>query len=54
MAKFSKVISSGYLMNTNNFTITSKFSSAEIELAEQAYDAKLIETTDKVFSYENV
>jgi hypothetical protein len=54
LAKFSRVISSGYLMNTNNFTLTSKFTGAEIELAQKTYDAKLIETSEKVFSYENL
>ena len=53
MAKFSRSISSGYLMNTNNFTLTGKFTEEEINLARMNYDAKLIETTDKVFRYEN-
>ena len=33
MAKFSKTVSVGYLMNTNNLTLTGKFSDADIELA---------------------
>ena len=53
MAKFSKAITTGYLMNTNNFTLTGKFTEEEINLAKKNYDAKLIETTDKVFRYEN-
>lgn len=53
MAKFSKAITNGYLMNTNNLTLTGKFTVEEINLATKNYDAKLIETTDKVFRYEN-
>ena len=53
MAKFSKAITTGYLMNTNNFTLTGKFTEEEINLARKNYDAKLIETSDKVFRYEN-
>lgn len=52
MAMFAKQLSSGYLMNTNNFTLTSKLSAEEISLAKTQYNAVVIETTDKVFSYE--
>jgi hypothetical protein len=41
----------GYLTNTNNLTITAKFSEAEIDLAIKKYKAFVIETTDKVFEY---
>jgi len=54
MAIFSKQLASGYLMNTNNFTLTGKFSEAEIDLAIKKYNASVIETTDKVFSYESL
>ena len=54
MAKFSKAITSGYLMNTNNFTLTGKFSEEEIQLAKKNFEAKVIETTEKVFRYENL
>ena len=54
MAKFSRAINSGYLMNTNNFTITGKFSEEEIKLAKENYEAVVIETTEKVFRYENL
>ena len=54
MAKFSKNLSSGYLMNTNNFTLTGKFTEEEINLAKKNFEAKLIETTDKVYRYENL
>jgi hypothetical protein len=52
MAIFSRQLSIGYLMNTNNFTLTGKFSEADIDLAIKKYRAAVIETTDKVFSYE--
>lgn len=51
MAKLSKLISTGYLMNTNNFTLTGKFSEEEIKLAINKFRGILIETTDKVFMY---
>jgi hypothetical protein len=54
MAMFSKGLSVGYLMNTNNFTLTGRFNEKEIELALSKYDAMLIESSDKIFSYENL
>ena len=54
LAIFSKQIVSGYLMNTNNFTLTGKFSDDEVDLAIKKYGATVIETTDKVFSYEQL
>ncbi len=54
MAKYSQKVSSGYLMNTNNYTLTGKFSDEELTQAMNEYQAMVIETTDKVFSYENI
>ena len=54
MALFSKMLTVGYLMNTNNFTLTGKFTDEDIRLAEEKYDGMLIQTTYKVFSYENL
>ena len=51
MARFSKTVNYGFLMNTNNFTLTGKFTEADILMATRSYNAVLIETTDKVFSY---
>jgi hypothetical protein len=51
MAKFAKQVSAGYLMNTNKFTLTGKFTDADVELARQKFKAHLIETTDKVYTY---
>lgn len=54
MAIFSRQLTTGYLMNTNNFTLTGKFSEEDISLATKNYRAAVIETTDKVFSYESL
>jgi len=54
MARFSQLVSVGYLMNTNNFTLTAKFSDVETELAMARYNAAVIKTSDKVYSYESV
>jgi hypothetical protein len=51
LAKFSKLLSTGYLMNTNNYTLTGRFSDEEVALAEDKFNGQLIETTDKVFTY---
>lgn len=51
LAKFSKQVSTGYLMNTNNLTLTGRFSDEEIALAISKFKAEQIETTDKVFMY---
>jgi hypothetical protein len=48
MAMFSKALSAGYLMNTNNFTLTGKFNEKEVELALSRYEAMLVECADKV------
>ena len=54
MAIFSKVLSTGYLMNTNNFTLTGKFKEHEIALALSRYEAMLVECSDKIFTYEDL
>ena len=54
MAIFSKQVTSGYLMNTTNFTLTGKFTDNEIELAQAKYNAALIETSEKVFTYQSL
>lgn len=51
MAIFSKQIVVGFLMNTNNFTLTGKFPEKDIDLAMRQFQAYVIETTDKVYSY---
>jgi len=54
LAVFSRQLTSGYLMNTNNFTVTAKFSEDDIDLATGKYNASVIETTEKVFGYETL
>jgi hypothetical protein len=54
MAIFSRQIGTGYLMNTNNFTLTGRFSETDIDFAQKKYNAAVIDTTDKVFSYETL
>lgn len=52
LAGFSKLVSTGFIMNTNNFTLTGRFSDEEINTAQAMYQAILIETSEKVFTYE--
>jgi translation initiation factor 2 beta subunit (eIF-2beta)/eIF-5 len=52
MAMFSKSLSAGYLMNTNNFTLSGKFNEQEVELALSKYEAMLVECPDKISTYE--
>jgi hypothetical protein len=51
MAKCAKLFTSGYLMNTNNFTLTGRFIRSEIELALDNFNASILETNEKVYSY---
>jgi hypothetical protein len=53
MAIFSKQVASGYLMNTTNCTLTGKFTEDDIDLALNKYNASVIETTEKVFTYQS-
>ena len=52
MAMFSKLVAEGYLMNTNNLTLTGPFPDEEINMAMKDFKALLIDTTDKIYSYE--
>ena len=54
LSTFARKLSSGYMINTLNLTITSKYSEEEIGLGTKEFRAMLIETTDKVFSYESL
>lgn len=40
-------------MNTNNYTLTGRFTDDEIDMAVKDYGAQIIKTTEKVFSYGN-
>ena len=52
IAVFSKLTASGYLMNTNKFTLTVKFSDDEVEMALRNFNARVIETNDLVYAYQ--
>ena len=49
---FSKQLNGGYLLNTVNLTITGVIPEMDVTSASEQYHAKLVETTDKVFSYQ--
>jgi hypothetical protein len=51
MARFSKIVATGYLMNTNKNTLTGQFTEQDIQLAVKMYKAAVIETTEKIFTY---
>ena len=52
LGRFLKLITGGYLLNTNNLTITASMPQIEINLALDLYNANVIETSEKVFSYD--
>jgi len=54
LARFSKVVSVGYLMNTTNFTMTGLFTTEDVFIALKQYNAKEIKTTEKVFTYNKI
>ncbi len=49
---FSKKLPSGFLINTKNLTLTASISELQVNVAMQMHNAVLIETTEKVFSYD--
>ena len=51
LAKFSKVVSVGFLMNTTNLSLTGYFTAEDILLAVKNFGGKEIKTTEKVYSY---
>ena len=52
LSSFVKPLHFGYLINTNNLTITARFDDPSIEQAIANFNAKLIETSDQVFCYD--
>ena len=44
----------GYLVNTNNFTITARIPEVHVMLAVEYFHAMIIETSEKVYSYESL
>jgi hypothetical protein len=52
LSSFVKSLSIGYLINTNTLTVTALFSESLIQLATLCHHATLIETTERVYSYD--
>lgn len=53
LATFCKLLNDGYLINTVNLTLTTHLPEVHKNLAFDLYNATVIETTEKVFSYQN-
>lgn len=54
LSTFAKTLTSSYLLNTSNLTITGRFEPLFINTALELFGARLIETTDKVYSYDKL
>lgn len=52
LSSFSRQLTTGYLLNTSNLTLTAIITGEQILLAEADYGARQIEFTDRVFSYD--
>ncbi len=51
LAAFARNVNAGYLINTNKLTLTGGFLDNDIEMAQNMYDASLVETNEKTFQY---
>jgi hypothetical protein len=51
LCAYSKTLNTGFLLNTKNLTLTGVFSQLQINTALELFKATLIETTEKVYSY---
>ena len=45
--RFSRTLNGGYLINTNNFTLTARLHELQIAVAMELYHATSVETTEK-------
>ncbi|GAC1421066.1 MAG: hypothetical protein NVS1B13_10340 [Flavisolibacter sp.] len=52
LASFAKLLKAGYITNTTNFTITIKEQVIPKNIDLNLFRAKIIETTEKVFTYQ--
>ena len=52
LCAFTRQVDNGYLINTNNLTITAHFPEDQLLMATTAYNAIVIDTNEKVFSYD--
>ena len=53
LSSFVKQLNCGYLINTNTLTITAKIPDLQVQQALHHYSASLVETNEKVFSYDS-
>lgn len=54
LCSFSKTLRDGFLLNTKNLTITGVFSPLQLATAMDMFKGRLIETTEKVYSYDSL
>jgi len=54
LTDFSKTLATGFLINTKNLTLTANITDLQLTVALDMHNAMLIETTEKVFSYDLV
>ena len=52
LSSFVKQLNCGYLINTNALTITAKLPEPQVQNALLHFSAALIETNEKVYSYD--
>jgi hypothetical protein len=52
LSAFVREVDNGYLVNTNNLTVTAKIPEDQVQLALTSYNAIPIVTNEKVFSYD--
>ena len=51
IASFIRILKVGFLINTNNLTLTGLIPDIDIYIAITQYGAYVLETTEKVYSY---
>lgn len=51
LCTFAKTLQGGYFLNTANLTLTGPFDVLQINMAVELYNAQVIPTCDKVYSY---
>ena len=54
LCSFSKTLNNGFLLNTKNLTITGVFSPLQLNTAMELFRGTLIDTTEKVYSYDSL
>ena len=54
LTDFSKTLATGFLINTKNLTLTAALPDIQLAIAVDMHNATVIETTEKVYSYDLV